>query len=305
MHANDGYNANMQVLHMSSVKKTRRARGGADAIGAQYGGVCHQQVRRTANGKTHTERTAVSRPWFEALKVRQPELIEVLIKLSQTDDAKNAASASDGIGGDGGAAFTRWAASVLDMDGELMGPHVVWQQDTAAVGLPMSLFAAPEEEFVDDPEFFGMPKLDPPLQPTKMLDNHPIFSAQGGIRPESIAGVMGGEYCMTPCSVSMTPDQSPVCLSRSFSPFPYPPSAQDGVGVALLPAPVVMRGPSLRPLSRQNSGSSNHLSPALGLQEPSLDFPDYSLLVDSGANEHVGNIENVLSSDWFTRNDSY
>jgi hypothetical protein len=62
MSSNDGYNANMVVLHMSSSLKRRRDRGGASAIGMHYGNVSHQQVRRTGNGASHTENTALSRP---------------------------------------------------------------------------------------------------------------------------------------------------------------------------------------------------------------------------------------------------
>lgn len=165
MSGNDGYNPNMQVLNMSSSNQTRRERGGPEAIGVQYGGVSHQQVRCTVNGHNHTERTAVSRPWFKALQQWRPDLIEVLIHHSHTDDAKNVTSVSNGIDGDGGAAFTWWGTRLLTTVGaNLMGSPVAWEQDTAAVGLmqPGNLYAtAPVSPSVRVEESLGGDLLAP------------------------------------------------------------------------------------------------------------------------------------------------
>lgn len=140
MSSNDGYNANMVVLHMSSSLKRRRDRGGASTIGIHYGYVSHQQVRRTGNGANHTENTALSRPWFKRLKEVCPDFVETLIGHSHTDEARRAASASNGITGDRGAAFILWAnweliTAGLDFRGP---PAAAWEEDTAAVVLMQS-----------------------------------------------------------------------------------------------------------------------------------------------------------------------
>ena len=68
------------------------------------------------------------------------DLIETLIGHSHTDEARRAASASNGITGDRGAAFILWAnweliTAGLDFRGP---PAAAWEEDTAAVVLMQS-----------------------------------------------------------------------------------------------------------------------------------------------------------------------
>jgi hypothetical protein len=226
----------------------------------------HVTLENITQTGSRGEETLLFHPYIQELRRTSPRSIQHL--RARLDDGDSGSPVT--VNKDGGAEWIGWCTQQLREAGlRDVSPT------PAAEEIPPPLPAVAAQPNTTVQQELVSPIHNSNVHCTELPDGYPICDSIGNAWEESLAEV-------TPaCSQWKTPPPSPWRDPRSLSLFSFSPSGSLGLASAAMTAPtdpgapLMMRGTSLREMSRNNSACSNYswsfsappVSPPLSLEE--------------------------------------